>query len=77
MALNIDLKLFATLSRYSPEGGNGYPLEIPATVDHLICDLGIPDAEVKLVFINGRKAKRSAPLSDGDRVGIFPPVGGG
>jgi molybdopterin converting factor small subunit len=29
------------------------------------------------VFVNGAAVSLDAALSDGDRVGIFPPVGGG
>lgn len=39
--------------------------------------LGISPGEVKVVFVNGRHSHLDAPLQDGDRVGIFPAVGGG
>ena len=31
----------------------------------------------KLVFINGRRATLNTILKDGDRLGVFPPIGGG
>jgi molybdopterin converting factor small subunit len=32
---------------------------------------------VNLIFINGRNADFNTPLSEGDTVSFFPPVGGG
>lgn len=78
--IRIDLKLFVTLARYHPsaKGGSG-PHEVVSgtTVERLIKDLGIPPDTVKLIFVNGKKVPVSAVLEDGDRLGLFPPVGGG
>jgi molybdopterin converting factor small subunit len=38
--------------------------------------INVAEDQVKLVFINGKKAEASARLADGDQVGLFPPVGG-
>ena len=75
--IKIDLKLFVTLSQYQPK--NSECLEIPegTTVEKLIFDVGIPKELVKLIFINGKKQNYSYQLKDNDRVGVFPPVGGG
>lgn len=43
----------------------------------LVTQLAIPEEDVKLIFINGKKEALSYVLQDNDRVGIFPPVGGG
>jgi len=43
----------------------------------LVTQFGIPEADVKLIFINGKRELLSYVLKDNDRVGIFPPVGGG
>jgi molybdopterin converting factor small subunit len=39
--------------------------------------LGLPDDVVRVVFVNGRARPRDWALSDGDELGIFPPIGGG
>jgi molybdopterin converting factor small subunit len=39
--------------------------------------LEIPADQIKLVFVDGAKAKLTTILDGGERVGIFPPVGGG
>jgi molybdopterin converting factor small subunit len=46
-------------------------------VGELTDQLKMPRDTVKLIFINGVRGSLSTPLHDGDRVGLFPPVGGG
>ena len=77
MADCIDLKLYATLNKFLPDSAGQYPVKEGATVLSLIENLGIPRKEAKLVFVNGVKRDIETPLKAGDRVGIFPPVGGG
>ncbi len=48
-----------------------------ATVADIVANLDLPKEQVKLIFINGRKAELSTVLQEGDRLGLFPPVGGG
>ena len=52
-------------------------LEEGATVSQLVRHLRLPPDEVKLVFVNGIVRDRDHTLADGDKVGLFPPVGGG
>ncbi len=73
----IDLKLYATLNKFLPDSAENYPVEEGATVLSLIEALGIPQREAKLVFINGVRRGVDTVLKGGERVGIFPPVGGG
>jgi sulfur carrier protein ThiS len=47
------------------------------TVRNIIERLGISEQEAAIIFINGCGAKFDHPLSDGDRLSIFPAVGGG
>ncbi len=47
------------------------------TVKDVIHTLKIPCEEVKVVFVNGKHASLQTKLKDGDRIGIFPAVGGG
>ena len=73
----ISVKLFATLSKHTPTSADKYPVEPGTTIRVLMDQLGVPKDEVKLIFINGVKGDLSSSLKNGDRVGIFPPVGGG
>jgi sulfur carrier protein ThiS len=79
--ITVDAKLFATLRRVRPDVPLGQPCSVAlaeaATVADLINELGLPEEEVKLVFVNGRSCKMDHVLSEGDEIGLFPPVGGG
>ncbi len=77
--IRIDLKLFVNLARFHPGGTGSGPHEVVegTTVEQLIEDLGIERDLVKLIFVNGKKAMADQVLRNDDRVGLFPPVGGG
>ena len=75
--MQIEVKCFATLARFQPEGAEAYELEDGSSVARLIVALGIAPDEVKIVFVNGRHADPGTVIAAGDRVGLFPAVGGG
>lgn len=75
--IKIELKLFATISRYLPDSPDPFFVEEGVTIQDVADQLGIPKSEVKLTFVNGRLCPPGHILKDGDRLGIFPPVGGG
>ncbi|MBI5520570.1 MAG: MoaD/ThiS family protein [Desulfovibrio sp.] len=75
--MNITLKCFASLARFTPPDAEAYPVSPGDTPGSVAARLGIPAEEIKLVFVNGTHAELSAPLRDGDRLGLFPAVGGG
>lgn len=75
--IEIDLKLFVTLSKYHPDDSGFIKIPDNTTVKTLIADLGIPKELVKLIFLNGKREDNSYQLQNGDRLGLFPPVGGG
>ncbi len=73
----IDLKLFVTLGKYLPLNNEAYEIPQGTTIKELMDTLGIPHGIVKLIFINGKKQDKNYCLQHRDRVGLFPPVGGG
>jgi molybdopterin synthase sulfur carrier subunit len=79
--ITVHVKLFATLRRFRPglELGEAFPVELPdgATVGGLVQELGLPEDEVRIIFVNALFRDKEHVLVDGDEVGIFPPVGGG
>jgi len=75
--LKIELKLFVTLAAFAPENADNFTVQEGTTVTMLIRELKIPENTVKLIFVNGKKQDTSYVLKPGDRVGLFPPVGGG
>jgi molybdopterin converting factor small subunit len=77
MKSHIQIKLFATLQKFMPAAAENYPIEAGTTVGILLQQLDIPPEKIKLVFIDGVRAELTSTLKGGERVGIFPPVGGG
>jgi sulfur carrier protein ThiS len=77
MAGFIQINLFATLAPKLPPDADRYPIGEGTSVADVLDVLQIPDNQAKLIFVNGRKTAKEARLHDGDRLGIFPPVGGG
>ena len=73
----IQLKLFAGLQKYMPPDSENHPIEAGTTVGEVLAHLEIPKYQIKLIFIDGVKAKLTTILKGGERIGIFPPVGGG
>ena len=80
--MKIQVKLFATLQRYAPEGqfaGEAFEMELPegSSIAKVIELLAIRPHEVKVAFVNGRARAEVYRLKEGAEVGFFPPVGGG
>lgn len=79
--MRIEVNLYATLKRYMENETGSKPAVIDfedgTCVLDVIQKLKIPADLVKLIFINGVHAKVDTILKDGDRLGLFPPVGGG
>ena len=76
-SIYVQIQLFATLSKYTPPAADHYPLTSGMTAGELANHLNLPTNQIKLIFINGRKHPPDTVLREGDRIGIFPPVGGG
>lgn len=77
MTAHIDLRLFAGLQRFNPASPESYPIEPGTTIQELLEAIGVPLEKAKLIFVNGLKKELNFTLNGGERVGIFPPVGGG
>lgn len=75
--MGIEIKLFATLTQFLPENSDDFPIDEGETIASLMDKIGVPKDEVTLMFINSARAYPDSVLKDDDRVGLFPPVGGG
>ena len=75
--INIELRLFANLNKFSPKDSKNYPIKKNMNILQLLSQLGIDMEQAKIIFINGKKKNYNDCLKNGDRVGIFPAVGGG
>jgi sulfur carrier protein ThiS len=85
-AVNIKLKLFASLADHLPpeaQSTSSLPLALApgTTVSQVIAERRLPEKSCHLVLINGvfvppaERAQRT--LSEGDELAIWPPVAGG
>ena len=77
MEKKIELELLATLKRYHPDPSDAFEIEPGITIRQLASRLEIPEYEINLIFINGDKANLDSILTGGERVQLFPPLGGG
>ena len=77
MQKTIDLRLYASLQKYSPSNAGQFPIESGTCLLDLVKHLGIPPEQTKLFFINGVRGDSGTVLTGGERVAIFPPIGGG
>ena len=77
--MKVDLKCFAKL--VNPDACNfkestSYELDNGQTVEHLHQAAEISREDVKIAFVNSRVVNFDTVLSEGDRVGLAPAVGG-
>lgn len=72
----ISVKCYATLRGYQPEDG-ALEVEESSLVHTVLQKLGLPREEAKVVFVNGRHASLDQVLKEGDKIALFPSVGGG
>jgi molybdopterin converting factor small subunit len=77
MNVHIQLKLFASLSKYAPPEGERLSIAPGQSVREILDTIGLPREKAKLIFVDGIKGDLDTVLSGGERVGLFPPVAGG
>jgi len=79
--VQLEVRVFAGLHRYIQGAGSGQSLnfELKEGTDGyaLLNSLNIPLQEAFVFMVNGRREDLAQSLHNGDRIGIFPPVGGG
>jgi molybdopterin synthase sulfur carrier subunit len=78
--MKVTIKLFAGLRSFAPEGGSDeVELDLPdgATAQDAVNALGIPEGHAGAAFIDNERADLTVALSEGQVVGLIPPLGGG
>lgn len=81
--MKLEIRVFAGLKCNNRElpcyGQNDFSLNVPEniTIEQLYELLLLGDTDNLICLVNGLAQKRGYTLSDKDRIGIFPPVGGG
>ncbi|MEW6425260.1 MAG: MoaD/ThiS family protein [Bacillota bacterium] len=79
--MEVEVRVYSGLEKFVPGAGPGKALlvQVPegATGRELIAQLQIPSDQIFTMFVNGRHALPEQVLQPGDRVALFPPIGGG
>ena len=76
----IELRVYTGLEKYL---GARYGEKVPVAIDgtttirDILMRYSIPPGEVTAALVNGLHKTLDYCLQDGDRVSLFPPVGGG
>jgi len=77
--MKVNLKCFSTLATPDTcdyKDSTAYDLSEGQSVGDLVERAGIAKEDVKIAFVNSRIVNFDTVLSDGDRVGLSPAVGG-
>ena len=73
--LNATLRQY--IHDYDPYQGVWLPVPPGTTVSQVIRELGLPAQEVTLIMVDGRRQEADFQLQGNERLGLFPPIGGG
>ena len=65
------------VSDYDPVKGMSFSVDVEITVEELCERINIPCDKIKIVMVNGKSKSMDHLLKGGERVGLFPPIGGG
>ena len=77
--MRVDLKCFAKLVNPGTcdfKESTSYELDQGQTVQHLLEQAEISREDIEIAFVNSRVVDLDTVLSEGDRVGLAPAVGG-
>jgi sulfur carrier protein ThiS len=78
--MQIEVRLYATLRRHAPSAAGGVlALDVPegCTAADAIAAVRVNAGEVHMLMVNGVNSPPERVLAEGDRLGLFPAVGGG
>ena len=79
--MQLEVRVFSGLEKLIPGTRFGQPIKVDIT-EHFTCrllldNLNLPEKEVFIILVNGVNKALDDALADGDRVSLFPAVGGG
>lgn len=79
--MQLEVRVFSGLEKLIPGAHFGQPIKVDITkyftCRMLLENLNIPEKEVFIILVNGVNKTLDDVLDDGDRVSLFPAVGGG
>ena len=62
---------------YDPTKGVSFIVDGERTVSDICEQMNIPAGKIKIIMVNGKSQSPDHILKGDERVGLFPPVGGG
>ncbi len=62
---------------YDPHSGLEVPVDEPMEITELCGKVGVPWERVKIAMVDGKKVEGNHLVKGGERVALFPAVGGG
>lgn len=78
---SVEVRLYSSLRKYHLGPNNSEALTITmddeAKLGNLFNDLNITEEQITVALVNGRSKERSYLLQEGDRIALFPIIGGG
>lgn len=77
MEITVRARLFASLRKWRPDDKPELRLEAPCSVRAAVIALGVPEREVAIAMLNGKRASLGQELAEGDELQLFPAIGGG
>lgn len=77
LLVKLSTSLRKQVTGYDPHAGLELEFVSGESAEGLVRRLGLDPERIKIIMVNGRSAAPEQELKDGDRVGLFPPVGGG
>jgi sulfur carrier protein ThiS len=77
----VEVRVFSGLERFLEKKRFGEPFSVEiqegSSLRDLLEQIGIPEDQVFTTLIDGKHRETDYILNEGERVSLFPPVGGG
>ncbi len=75
---HVQVKLYATFRAYSNGAASvEVPIDSGQTVRDVLDRLGVPADQVRILFVDNRAGELGQSLQGGEKLGLFPAIGGG
>jgi len=79
--MSLKILLSSTLRKYFPDydplKGIEFVVDEKVTVAEVCRQIKIPTDKIKVVIVNGKNKELDYVIQGDERVGLFPPIGGG
>ena len=77
MSISIRVRLYASLRKWREDPDFDLELAEGVSLREALVPIGVPENEVAIVMINGKRGHLEGIMSDGYDIQLFPAIGGG